>query len=68
MWTNTVYASQGHAFGLVIYIGKEARPNMSSKEPRLKSGILDTEIDITIKCLFGLMLGIAGIIVLADNL
>lgn len=68
MWTNTVYASQGHAFGLVIYIGKEARPNMSSKEPRLKSGILDTEIDITIKTLFCLMLFIAGIIVLADNL
>jgi phospholipid-translocating ATPase len=67
MWTNTVYASQGHAFGLVIYIGKEARPNMSSKVPRLKSGILDNEIDITIKILFSLMLFISGIIVLADK-
>ena len=41
MWQNTVLASQGHVYGLVMYTGKETRSNMSSKVPRSKLGLLD---------------------------
>lgn len=41
MWQNTVLASQGYVYGMVLYTGKETRSNMSSKKPRSKVGSID---------------------------
>ena len=67
MWQNTVMASQGHVFGLVLYIGKETRSNMSFKRPRSKVGSLDLEINYLAKILFGIMLIISFIIIIMDG-
>ena len=67
MWQNTVIASQGIVYGLVLYTGKETRSNMSGKIPRSKVGSLDNEINYLAKILFGVMLFLSGIIIVMDG-
>lgn len=67
LWQNTVLASQGFAYGLVVYTGSETRSNMSSKKPRSKVGSLDLEINYLAKVLFVLMLFISLLIIVMDG-
>ena len=67
MWQNTVLASQGHAFGLVLYTGVETRTNMAAKTPRSKMGRLDEEVNWMAKVLFGVMLAMSLLIIILDS-
>lgn len=67
MWQNTVLASQGYVYGLVLYTGYETRSNMSSKKPRSKIGSLDLEINFLAKILFAMMLVLSLLIVVMDG-
>jgi phospholipid-translocating ATPase len=67
MWQNTVIASKGNVYGLVLYTGKETRSNMSGKIPRSKVGSLDNEINFLAKILFGVMLFLSMIIIVMDG-
>lgn len=67
MWQNTVLASQGVAYGLVLYTGRETRSNMSQKNPRSKVGSLDLEINYIAKILFILMIILALLIIFMDG-
>lgn len=68
MWQNTVLASQGYVFGIVVYTGRETRSNMSSKKPRSKVGSIDLQINYLSKILFGLMILLSFVIVAIDGL
>lgn len=67
MWQNTVLASQGYAYCLVLYTGYETRTNMSAKKPRSKIGSLDLDINFMAKFLFLLMLVLALLIIAMDG-
>ena len=67
MWQNTVLASQGVAYGLVLYTGRETRSNMSQKNPRSTVGSLDLEINYIAKILFCLMILLALLIIFMDG-
>ena len=67
MWQNTVLASQGYVYGLVLYTGSETRSNMSSKKPRSKTGSLDYEINHLAKILFFVMLILSLLIIVMDG-
>jgi len=67
MWQNTVLASQGYIYGLVLYTGGETRSNMSSKKPRSKAGSLDYEINYLAKILFVVMMSLSLLIVAMDG-
>jgi phospholipid-translocating ATPase len=67
LWANTVLASSEYILGLVLYTGIETRAQMNSKMPRSKVGLLDQEINFLSKVLFGLMLGIAALIIIMDG-
>lgn len=54
-------------YGLVVYTGVETRSNMSSKVPRSKLGLLDSECNDLAKGLFFMMLLISLIIVALDK-
>jgi phospholipid-translocating ATPase len=41
LWANTVLASTGFIWGLVLYTGIETRAQMNSKMPRSKVGLID---------------------------
>jgi len=61
MWANTVLAS-GVAYAMVLYIGKETRMSMNSREARSKIGNLDNELNKISKRLFVFMLILSGVI------
>lgn len=52
MWSNTVLATSGFVLALVVYTGKETRTEMNSKEPRVKVGRFDHEVNRLSKYLF----------------
>ena len=54
MWASTVLASQ-KIIGIVIYTGKESRARMNSSNPKLKIGVLDSELNWTNVYLFCFM-------------
>lgn len=45
LWANTVIASQGHVYGIVLYTGLETRQQMNTTSPSVKSGLLELEIN-----------------------
>lgn len=55
LWANTIIASQGYIFGLVIYTGEETRFRMNSQAPGSKIGKTDMEINNLAKGLFVMM-------------
>ena len=63
MWASTVLASQ-KIIGIVIYTGKETRAQMNSSSPKLKSGILDHELNIANVYLFVIMFSLSLILIL----
>jgi phospholipid-translocating ATPase len=67
LWANTVLASTGYIWGLVLYTGIETRAQMNSKMPRSKVGLLDTEINHLSKILFFVMVGISALIIIIDG-
>lgn len=67
LWQNTVLASPGFIWGLVVYTGNETRAQMNSKAPRSKVGLLDNEINFISKVLFVLMLILAGLIIIMEG-
>lgn len=67
LWQNTVLASQGFIYGLVLYTGSETRSNMSSQKPRSKAGSLDHEINFLSKILFAVMMMLSLAIIAMDG-
>jgi phospholipid-translocating ATPase len=67
MWQNTVLASQGYVYGMVVYTGRETRSNMSSKKPRSKVGSIDLQINYLSKILFTLMILLSFVIIAIDG-
>ena len=51
LWSGTVLAS-GVAVGIVVYTGSETRIVMNTNAPRIKSGIVDLEVNNAVKLLF----------------
>lgn len=68
LWQNTVLASSGHVYALVIYTGKETRSEMNSSEPTTKTGKIDLEINRLSKFLCLFMVGMSFVIVCLDGL
>ena len=66
MWATTVLTN-GCAFGLVVYVGKETRISMGGSSARTKFGILDMEINLLSKILFGIMVILTGIFILLQQ-
>ena len=62
MWASTVVASK-KIIGIVIYTGKETRAQMNSSNPKIKSGILDHELNRTNIYLFFIMFFLSLIII-----
>ena len=60
VWANTVLAA-GYLIGVVIFTGKETRVNMNSREPNTKIGRFDMEVNYLSKVLFVIMLVLAFI-------
>ena len=67
MWQNTIVASQGDTYGLVLYTGKDTRSTMNGKNPRSKFGKLDYEVNYLAKILFLTMCFIAILIIVVDG-
>lgn len=63
MWANTFLAA-GVALGLIIYVGKETRSIMNSKDPRTKMGLVDMELNKLSKICLLIMCGLAAMIII----
>lgn len=51
LWANTVLASSGHCMGCVAYTGKDTRQAMNTTSPKVKTGLLELEINSISKIL-----------------
>lgn len=60
LWANTIIASQGAVYGVVVYTGEETRQQMNTTSPSVKTGLLELEINKISKllCLTVLILSI----------
>jgi len=67
LWANTVLASKGHIFGLVMYTGGETRAQMNSQMPGSKVGKVDLEINFLSKLLFLFMMLLALLILVLNG-
>lgn len=67
MWCNTVLATSGFALGLIVYTGKETRSEMNFKDPRIKVGKFDLEVNRLSKFLFLCMVLMALCIEILDG-
>lgn len=54
LWANTKLAT-AKILGIVLYVGKETRTALNSKEPQSKMGRFDEEINENCKVMFGFM-------------
>jgi phospholipid-translocating ATPase len=63
-WANTVVASSGTVYGVVVYTGSQTRQALSTSASRAKTGLLELEINNLTKILCGLTLSISIILVL----
>lgn len=54
LWQSTILASK-NVMGIVIHTGIETRAKMNSAPPRFKVGMLDLELNLLNKILFGIM-------------
>ena len=66
MWASTVLASN-KCVALVIYSGKETRAQLNSGEAKAKVGVLDQEVNLYSKLLFGLMVLFSVLVVAIDG-
>lgn len=57
----------GSVTGIVIYIGKDTRSVMNTKESRYKFGLVDSELNRLTKVCFGLMCLLASFIIIAKG-
>jgi len=67
MWASTVLA-MGVALGLVIYTGRETKSQLNMRDPRTKSGKIDKEISLLSMFLFGILFGVAILLVILNGL
>ncbi|QLG73857.1 hypothetical protein HG535_0F03680 [Zygotorulaspora mrakii] len=51
LWANTVLASSGHCIACVVYTGKDTRQAMNTTTPKVKTGLLELEINSISKVL-----------------
>lgn len=51
LWANTVLASSGYCIACVIYTGKDTRQAMNTTTPKVKTGLLELEINSISKTL-----------------
>ncbi|AOA61401.1 Putative aminophospholipid-translocase [Komagataella phaffii CBS 7435] len=67
MWCNTVLAS-GSAIGCIIYTGKDTRQSMNTTQPKLKTGLLELEINSLSKILCVCVFALSVILVLFQGI
>jgi phospholipid-translocating ATPase len=67
-WANTVVASSGTVYGVVVYTGSQTRQALSTSASRAKTGLLELEINNLTKILCGLTLSISIILVLLGRI
>lgn len=63
MWANTVLATSGYIYGMVIYTGNETKYRLNSQKPKSKVGKFDLEINFLAKILFVIMMLMSLLIV-----
>ena len=66
LWANT-YIAAGKVSAVIIYTGRECRSSLNSRDPRMKMGKLDRELNFLSKVLFLFMCSLAFMIVLASS-
>lgn len=62
-WANTVIASQGTTFAVILYTGPQTRSALSTSPSRSKTGLLEYEINSLTKILCALTLALSIILV-----
>jgi len=62
-WANTVLASSGTVYGVVVYTGPQTRAALSTSTSRSKSGLLEQEINSLTKILAVFVLALSFILV-----
>ena len=67
LWANTVLASNGYVYAMVLYSGKETRSMMNARDAASKVGKLDLELNRISKLLFVFMIFISLIVVALDQ-
>ncbi|KAK2195223.1 bifunctional P-type ATPase/HAD superfamily/P-type ATPase [Babesia duncani] len=58
IWMNTIIAA-GTVYGLVIYIGKEARASLNARRARYKISCFDWEVNLMSKALFTMLVAMS---------
>ncbi|KAL7795424.1 hypothetical protein V8C37DRAFT_374477 [Trichoderma ceciliae] len=66
-WANTVIASQGTTFAVILYTGPQTRSALSTSPPRSKIGLLEYEINSLTKILCALTLALSVILVALEG-
>jgi phospholipid-translocating ATPase len=67
LWANTVLASNGYVYALVLYTGKETRSMMNARDANSKVGKLDLELNRLSKLLFVFMILVSLTVVALDQ-
>jgi phospholipid-translocating ATPase len=67
LWANTVLASNGYVYAMVLYTGKETRSMMNARDAASKVGKLDLELNRISKLLFVFMILVSLIVVALDQ-
>lgn len=68
LWANTIIASQGLVYGIVIFTGSETRQQMNTTSPTVKTGLLELEINKVSKLLCLTVFVLSIILVLLKGL
>ncbi|KAH6611334.1 hypothetical protein Trco_001354 [Trichoderma cornu-damae] len=66
-WANTVIASQGTTFAVILYTGPQTRSALSTSPSRSKTGLLEYEINSLTKILCALTLALSIILVALEG-
>ncbi|RFU81591.1 p-type atpase [Trichoderma arundinaceum] len=66
-WANTVIASQGTTFAVILYTGPQTRSALSTSPSRSKTGLLEFEINSLTKILCALTLALSIILVALEG-
>jgi phospholipid-translocating ATPase len=66
LWANTILAT-GKILGIALFVGKETRIAMNSRNPISKMGKFDEEVNLISKVLFFIMVVISFIILIFNG-
>ena len=67
LWANTVLASNGFVYAMVLYTCKETRSMMTARDAASKVGKLDLELNSLSKLLFVFMILVSLTVVALDQ-